>query len=541
MKINKILLLLGILAMPVSGCAGSDDFTSTDYSASQLIDDYKYDIYTLYVSNGGTMSYEEWLESIRGEAGSSILNGVGTPPASKGKNNDIYVDTSNWDVYFKENDSWRKVGNIKGPKGDAGSQGEKGDAGAQGPKGDTGATGPQGDQGLSAYEIFIKYHPDYQGNEETWINDIALGNKCNLFGHDFEEVIVPSTCLEKGVKKNVCTFCSYEVVVEYLPLADHTITEVGTCSVCGYNYYLDVAETDVITVHGLNEGEISEWEVKYYDNYAWCTRYIGDGTYIKFPTEYKGIKLNYDYCYIPYGDIKNTCRTFWVPDGVEYHTIPERIFQYSTSIEKIILGDGVTDVGAYIVTDAPTLKYMSLGKNIQNIGHTSWFPDSLCGLAVRVSLDELDYRCKNLKFDQTENTPIFTECRIKKMTIADAVVSLPKMMFPICFDESQRNVIESIEFGYNSSLSVINARCFMDVTSLTSIYLPITLNHICEYAFENTNFETVFYHGSPDDWALIQIDLGNSDLKEENIKYYSEENNLPGLYWHFVDGVPTIW
>ena len=45
---------------------------------------------------------------------------------------------------------WSKAGNLKGPKGDTGSQGAKGDTGATGAKGDTGATGQRGTGWFSA-------------------------------------------------------------------------------------------------------------------------------------------------------------------------------------------------------------------------------------------------------------------------------------------------------------------------------------------------------------------------------------------------------
>lgn len=35
--------------------------------------------------------------------------------------------------------------------------------------------GDKGEDGLSAYEIYKKYHPDYTGNEEDWINDLVNG------------------------------------------------------------------------------------------------------------------------------------------------------------------------------------------------------------------------------------------------------------------------------------------------------------------------------------------------------------------------------
>ncbi len=69
----------------------------------------------------------------------------------------------------------------KGDKGDTGEQGEKGEKGDKGDKGDTGAqgekgdTGAQGNIGLSAYQIYLKFHPEYTGTEEEWLADYTNG------------------------------------------------------------------------------------------------------------------------------------------------------------------------------------------------------------------------------------------------------------------------------------------------------------------------------------------------------------------------------
>ena len=39
-----------------------------------------------------------------------------------------------------------------------------------------GIQGPQGEDGLSAYEIYIKYHPEYTGSEEEWLEDLVNGD-----------------------------------------------------------------------------------------------------------------------------------------------------------------------------------------------------------------------------------------------------------------------------------------------------------------------------------------------------------------------------
>ncbi len=57
----------------------------------------------------------------------------------------------------------------------AGPQGEKGEAGEVGAQGDKGDKGDNGDAGLSAYQIYLKYNPDYTGTEEEWIKEYVNG------------------------------------------------------------------------------------------------------------------------------------------------------------------------------------------------------------------------------------------------------------------------------------------------------------------------------------------------------------------------------
>lgn len=103
-------------------------------------------------------------------------------PTTEGRNGDLYIDTSNGNVYQKENNIWELKINIKGEKGDTGDKGDKGDTALtvtigdtttgepdtkakvenigtntdlilkftipKGEKGDTGARGMQGERGF---------------------------------------------------------------------------------------------------------------------------------------------------------------------------------------------------------------------------------------------------------------------------------------------------------------------------------------------------------------------------------------------------------
>ena len=62
-----------------------------------------------------------------------------------------------------------------GPVGPQGPSGEVGPQGPSGEPGEQGVPGNPGNDGLSAYQIYIKYHPEYKGNEKEWIEDVVSG------------------------------------------------------------------------------------------------------------------------------------------------------------------------------------------------------------------------------------------------------------------------------------------------------------------------------------------------------------------------------
>ena len=112
-------------------------------------------------------------DGINGVDGTAVLTGKGEPSDSNGKNGDSYIDLDTWNYYVKENDEWMLKGNIKGSDG---ADGEDGQDGIDGEDGKDGQDGIDGEDGLSAYEIYIKYHPEYTGTEEEWLEDLVNGD-----------------------------------------------------------------------------------------------------------------------------------------------------------------------------------------------------------------------------------------------------------------------------------------------------------------------------------------------------------------------------
>ena len=106
--------------------------------------------YEVYLKNGGTLSEEEWLESLKGDTGPTGANGIDGKSAYE---------------------SWLDAGNTGTEEDFLNSlKGEKGDTGPTGAKGDTGPTGANGIDGKSAYESWLD--AGNTGTEEDFINSL---------------------------------------------------------------------------------------------------------------------------------------------------------------------------------------------------------------------------------------------------------------------------------------------------------------------------------------------------------------------------------
>ena len=137
-KATKLIAGIALSAMLLTGC---DILANRDYGSKvQPGSDGNdvQDVYMMYRTAGGTLTYEQWLESIRGpqgiqgeqgpqgeqgiqgekgdegEQGNSFLNGYGKPSDSKGKDGDTYLDFGSLILYSKENGHWVKQTGMTG-------------------------------------------------------------------------------------------------------------------------------------------------------------------------------------------------------------------------------------------------------------------------------------------------------------------------------------------------------------------------------------------------------------------------------------------
>ena len=152
MKKTHLLLGIFLLAISTVSCGSIISSKEQTQSNTQSVNDNEdiRQIYNLYIASGGTLTYEQWLASIKGEKGDkgdkgdpgqngkdgtngkdgnngkdgtngkdgadgfSLLTGNGAPSASLGKNGDSYIDLDTWNYYIKNDNVWTLKGNLKG-------------------------------------------------------------------------------------------------------------------------------------------------------------------------------------------------------------------------------------------------------------------------------------------------------------------------------------------------------------------------------------------------------------------------------------------
>ena len=119
---------------------------------------------------------------------SALLASCGSPSGEGGKTTESKEDTALSSESAKHNEDIYTIYNLyveeKRANGEEPLSYEdwlatiKGEPGERGPKGDIGEQGPQGergDNGKSAYEIYKEAHPEYEGDEQQWLDDLVNG------------------------------------------------------------------------------------------------------------------------------------------------------------------------------------------------------------------------------------------------------------------------------------------------------------------------------------------------------------------------------
>ncbi len=118
-----------------------------------------------------------------------------------------------------------------------------------------GSAGENGEQGKSAYEVFKDYYPEYTGSEKDWITAVAMGDKCALFGHKYDDGVITKqpTKDATGEMTYTCSVCK-QTKTEELPKLEVPATyEENGRKYVNWGTYPQTRVSDAALVAELNK------------------------------------------------------------------------------------------------------------------------------------------------------------------------------------------------------------------------------------------------------------------------------------------------
>ena len=243
--------------------------------------------------------------------------------------------------------------------------------------------------------------------------------------------------------------------------------------------------------------------------------FTGEGTIIPNASCYKYTKL----------------KSVTLPETVE--TIGNQVFAYCESLEEInmpsklvsigdeafrnskitsvVLPDGLKTIGAGAFAYCAGITEINIPDSVTKIGnevfyYCSGLEKAVVGSGIKASLSS-----KEESFTKTDNVighRVFGYCsKLKDLTIPCTNGTL----VDICFSNTISSPLEKLTFTGEGTFIPENS-CY-NYAKLNTVTIPTSVNTVEKGAFNACNaLETVYYDGTDDDWAAIDIKEKNDPL-----------------------------
>lgn len=574
LKCLAISLFLSVAACsstPVSSESISSDNTSMTSEASSSIDGDEQkikDVYQLYLASGGTQTYEEWLNSIKGKDGvdgktpfigengnwwigdvdtkvkasgtdgkdgqpgnngqngkpgkngASVLFGEGEPAETTGSELDSYVDKNTFNYYLKVDGTWTLQGTL------------------------------QGEDGQNGKTPYVK-------NGNWWIGDEDLGVKAK--GEDGVSIV--------QVEYNT----NGELLVT---LSNSQVINLGRMSnVYSYKGISNRLHFDIYLYNGRPCAFLNKIEP---------TRTTNGGTSfsskIRVPALYEGYEVigiestdGVGIIYEPIGmlgDIEVT-----LPETVKF--IGDNAFK-GDPIKKITLPDSVTFIGRDAFYGCEILEEFNISENskLEAIQYGAFDNCvSLESLYLPPNLSSFEFENNKLYFKEfvvDENNQNFNFDNNMLYRVFPLSENLEAPLYYSRDNKTTNYVFNAKNFTLSNFgnvlydnehlLSVELINC-VDVPSallvacynVGSIIIPNTItsivdldNMICGKAgdaisklTDQKNAIKLFYKGTIEEFSNVEGSASYS--ASDKLFYYSEAEITDGHHWHYVNDVPSVW
>ena len=394
-----------------------------------------------------------------------------------------------------------------GPKGDQGPQGVQGPKGEQGETGedghspqitigengnwyidgvDTGVTakgqdGTNGENGLSAYETYIKFHPEYSGTEEEWIQDLINGKLISqkhtvTFNSDGGTAISSQEVLhgDKVTKpnnpiKDDYTFAGWYVGDEEWSFIGYTVTEDVTLTAKWISNFCDVTyviDEETAEIKRSDKKLTLEYKPtkQYYNFLGWTLQEkcecildeyvaVADEVTLYAKWEYTGLEIiNNEIVSVDTENIVNAN----IPYGIT--NIAEEAFKNCSNLKSVIIPNSVTSIGRGAFYLCTGLTSVIIPNSVTIIDEMAFY---CCGGLTSVIIPNSVLSIGANAFDYCKS--------LTSVVVPDSVTSIGSGVFSRCTSLTSATMSNSVSDMSNA---------FQNCTSLTQIVIPNSVTSI---------------------------------------------------------------
>ena len=208
----------------------------------------------------------------------------------------------------------------------------------------------------------------------------------------------------------------------------------------------------------------------------------------------------------PWRDHYKTIKSVVIEDSVT--SVGSDAFRGCTGITTATTGEGATIIDSGAFEGCTGLTTATIGNSVLHIGVSSFYGcSSLTSVTIGSSVATIGhsafYGCSSLA----------------SLTLPDSVVSFSEAAFRGCSSLTSVVIPDRVR--------VIDEGLFSQCSSLKSVTIPLSVRTIGWGAFlECDALENVYYAGSPEQWAEIEIYASNTQLNKAKITYAVDHTHV---------------
>lgn len=361
---------------------------------------------------------------------------------------------------------------------------------------------------------------------------------------------------------------SYQVEYGYIPKSLRTVTYIGgrlftTFQNCTYIEKIILKEVTSITkIIGIDEGVFKgctnlkeiwfDSSMKKFDDAGLKTCNNLYGIYFKGDINdwanidfngYQPVQYAQNIFFVNALNQAERVRDIHITDST-IQEIRTKQFANFNDVENITFNSSITKIGRQAFSDCTSLQEINIPKTISTIQDGAFAGcinvksiaiDIHPSTSINSSIIELFFGnteyINSYKVGPTANAG-YCPNGLEKITINRDTTLLR-------YEFQNMQFLKEI---WLQDVSVISSYCFQNCYNLTTVVLK-NITRIGNNAFANTtNLTNVYYEGTQESWSNVIIGTDNIMLTDSVLYFYSEEAPIEvGNYWHYVEGVPTLW